>query len=245
VNLAVFTLHATLLLALADAQPTGNVFHQSFEQQVPGQPPEGFRVTWRELGDTLVRVTNTSAATGSHAMLIDRRMEAAEDHSFSLSQTLPADADGWRKLSFSIRIDGKAADSVFSIDFGGTPPRHTASVNFSLRGEAPTVHLYQNLPNASWEENWDAKRLLAHWDAKTWYRVALFIPPAAGGATDRVYATLERRDAGGWKQIGAASVVAVPPPERSLTWQITCARRGYAVMVDDLTVEGVSGPPTS
>lgn len=215
---------------------------QGFEDQVPGQLPKGLPVTWGDAAETVIAVTNLTAATGQHALLIDRTVGETKA-SFKLSRVVQNTGSPWALFQFAVRLDGAAATSRMTIEIGPAHPNPVAKFVYSLRGWGPQIYLYPNVRGATWDENWQQKRVICDWQRDTWHRLSLAFPVAA--EVNEASAGVEQRDGDGWRPSGGPTTVPATPTGAEGAWflSIISESAGCRIFLDDLTITACDERP--
>ncbi len=228
-----------LLSRLAAAAP---VWQQGFEDQVPGQLPQGLPVSWGDATDTIIAVSNLTAASGERSLLVDRTVGGSKA-AFKLSRVVNNPGSAWGLFQFAIRIDGAAATSRLTVEFGPMHPNPVAKFVFSLRGWGPQIYLYPNVRGATWDENWRAKQVVCDWHRGVWQRLSLAFPVAA--PVNEVSAAVEQRDGDGWRALGGPTTVPATPTGATGAWFFALVSESDScqVYLDDFLVTAVEQRP--
>jgi hypothetical protein len=217
-------------------------WQQGFEDQIPGQPPKGWAVTWGDATDTVIAVSNLTAAEGERCLLIDRTVDGSTKP-FKFNRNVANPGGQWGLFRFAARIDGAAATSRLTIELGPPHPNPVAKFVYSLRGWGPQIYLYPNVRGATWDENWQAKRVVCDWTRAVWHRVSLAFPIAA--QVNEVTAAVEQRDGEVWRPIGERTTVPATPTGDQGAWHLSVISEtaGCQLFLDDFQVTAYEARP--
>ncbi len=231
-----------LCLPYFDAAGQDKLLFQDFEDQTPGGRPDGWRLTWGEMGDDTLTVSSLQAAAGKQSLLLDRT-QGTSAKMYGIATDVPDISDGWAKLSFCVYVDGKGDDAQlgFLVRGDGDGPgvnEFIAFVGFGSNagGRNVTISTINN-----------AKKILGTYDPQHWYRVTLWLPTVGGGQTEFA-GMLESAEADGkWSNIGSLESLPTNPPKRHY-WRFEFNsipnKRDYEVFVDNVSWEQTDLPPT-
>ena len=232
---------AVLCLPYFDAAGQEKLLFQDFEDQTPGGRPDGWRLTWGEMGNDTLAISSLQAATGKQSLLVDRTVGTSATH-YGVATDVPDISDGWAKLSFCVYVDGKGDDAQFGFLVRGASPspgenEYIANVAFGSRAGGRNVTISNN----------NVKQILGAYDPQHWYRVTLWLPTVGGGQTE-FFGMLESAEADGkWTKMESLQSVPASAPKRHywrFEFNTTPNKRDYEVFLDNVSWEQTDLPPT-
>ncbi|HEY3332217.1 MAG TPA: hypothetical protein VGK19_19470 [Capsulimonadaceae bacterium] len=220
--------------AQADVVPAPQVLvSQSFDAQVPGDVPDGWRKLWGDSGDDLLVVSNVFAVSGKNSLLFDR-VSGTNTAQWGFGRPFSDIASGWCVVSFSFLVEGAGNDTAIGIevrDSGGGNSRSSIAGIGRLK-------VIVNSPDYSHDT------LIGAYSPGVWQRLTLWAPTREGKQTETC-ALLEALDgAGKWHQVGNPVTVPSKPFDKPYGFfQVNAApnKRGFRLYVDDLSVERREG----
>lgn len=229
--LAITLVFGPIVARAADA-PTSPLVRQTFDEQIPGDVPDGWRKLWGEQGDDQLIVSNFYAVSGKKSLLLDRQ-SSTNTAQWGFGKPFPDIKDGWCVVSFDFLIEGAGNDTAIGVELrpAGGPTARSLAVGIG--------GLKVNVAGPTFNNS----TTVGAYEPGKWHRLTLWAPTREGKQTTG-YATLEARDAtGGWKAVGPT--VSVPSTFEKeygfLQMNVAPNKRGFKLYVDDVTVEQRTG----
>jgi hypothetical protein len=218
-----------LIASHAGAAP----WRQTFDHQLPGQTPHDWRLSWGDVGDDLLEVSNLRSLSGGNSLLLDR-MSGEQATMAGWSTAFPQVAERWLAFSAAFLIQGHADAVRCGLELRGANPGERV-LAVGIDGRAARLATPDGQSTAP----------LGEYVEDGWYRLRLWLP-TLGGAQDHALGRLERRGADNvWQPVGALGRVPAKAPAGGygtfmpVTWP---GKRGYLLFLDELTAEAGDTP---
>ncbi len=214
--LRAFLLSMALSMWVPSADAKDVLVHFDFEDQIPGEQPQGWRLNWGHIGDDLFMISNLRAAGGRQSMVLDKR--GTNTAHWGFGTLLPQIKSGWLLVSFSFLIEGREAD--FSIEFQNG---NTNAMRWQFANNIFSAGRHR-------------------YDPGKWYRVRVWLPgPDRPDAT--AWMQMERRtQEGGYEPVGkAVKVLCAVARNANPHWRINPSpgHRNYRVFFDEVSFERI------
>ncbi len=211
-------------------------WHQDFEEQVPGDLPKGWSRAWGEQGDDQFLVSNLTAASGRHAMVLDR-YTGSNLAQWGLQTSLPHFSEGFVLLSLAFRVEGSGSRAHLGMELRHGGKRDMA---MAFRYSTFSLHTYMKDPPLGLGGG-----KVARYEQNSWYRLNFWLPTEKEGST--AYCRVDRLlPDGGEQACGpplAFASTAAHTPKMLLMINLPPLRRGFRFYFDDLRCTAVNDHP--
>lgn len=221
----------------AAQETTGLPWRQTFDEQLPGQLPAGWRRWWGEQGDDLFLVSNVRSLSPPNSVLVDRST-GANQRMWGAGVSLPIVPGQWAELTMPFFVEGAASQVEFGLEARAAKGDLRVFAMSVWRREF-RVHSYTGRD----QEKADSGSL-GQLETGIWYRLWLWLPTAEG-RQQQLLCILQQRRKQDWEPLGRLVLKAIPPkePYGALLVNLMPDKRNFNIYLDDLCFQQAAAWP--